>query len=115
MAVRIEPEATTKARFARELVCGCTPDEVDQPAVGLDELPTYLGERKAPLLLSHPGIESINAAVGDVPRWPAPLNDQRQMLQRLLLPRGYVREDVLDRPIAHDAGFCQPRVRQTGV
>ena len=34
MAVRIEPQATSEARFPRELVFGHAPDEVDEPPVG---------------------------------------------------------------------------------
>src|ERR671930_1110281 len=89
MAVRIEPEATAEARFPPELVCGRAPDELDEPAVDFIQLPAYLGERKTSFLRCHPIIEGIDAAVRDVPRRPAPLDHQRQILQRLLLPGGH--------------------------
>src|SRR5438477_201245 len=54
-------------------------------------------------------VEGIEAAIGDVARWRPALDDERQILQRLLLPRRHVREDIFHRPIARDAGFHQLR------
>jgi hypothetical protein len=66
-------------------------------------VPADLGEREAASLLYHLGIEGVDPAVGDVARWPASRDDQRQMLERLFLPDGHVREDVFDRPLAYGA------------
>src|SRR5439155_18172932 len=111
VAVRIEPEATTEARLAAELTFGRPLDEVDEPAMGRVQLPSHRGERQARFLLRHAGVEGIDAAVPDgVPRWPAALENERQVRQRLLFPRAHVCEDVSDRPVARDAGLHQLRV-----
>src|SRR5437879_6810592 len=69
MAVRIEPQATTEAALAAELIFGRPPDEVEEPAMGLVHLPSHRSERQTRLLLGHPGVEGIDAAVPDgVPR-----------------------------------------------
>ena len=81
MAVGIEPQATTGTCFPRELACGRIPDEGDELTVDVIQLPAYVGERQAALLLGHPRIERINTAIcGDVAWWPAARDDQRQML-----------------------------------
>jgi len=116
MAIRIEPEATTKARVADELVFGGAPDEVDQPAVGVVQLTQDLGEGEAPFVFRHLAVEGIDAAVAyRVPRWRTAFEDERQVLQRLLFPRGHVGEDVSDRPGSRDTRLHQLRVRQAGV
>jgi hypothetical protein len=116
MAVCIEPEATAEARLPRDLLLGRTLDVVDEPAVGFILLSQYVGEREVAFLFRHSGIEGIDAAVRyGVPRWPVPVDDERQMFQRLLLPPRHVRDNVLYRPIARDATFRQLRVRQTRV
>ena len=92
-----------EARLPREVLFGHASDVVDEPAVRFIQLPQYLGERKALFLFRHLRIEGIDAAVLDVSRWPASGDDERQVLQRLLLPRGHVRKDVFHRPISHDA------------
>ena len=98
MAVRIEPQATTEAALAAERIFGRRLDEVDEPAMGLVQLPSHRGEGQTRLLLGHPGVEGIDAAERDgVPRWRAALEDERQVRQRLLFPRAHVGEDVSDR------------------
>src|SRR5438477_633279 len=57
MAVRIEPQATTEAALAAELIFGRPPDEVEEPAMGLVHLPSHRSERQTRLLLGHPGVE----------------------------------------------------------
>src|SRR5207247_955684 len=80
--------------------------------MGPVQLPSHRGERQARFLLRHAGVEGIDAAVLDgVPRWRAALEDERQVRQRLLFPRGHVGEDVSDRPVAGDARLHQLRVR----
>jgi len=103
MAVCIEPEAMPEARLPREVLFGHASDVVDELAVRFIQVLQYLGERNSPFLFRHLLVESIDTAVLDVSRWPASCDDERQVLQRLLLPRGYVRKDVFHRPIAHDA------------
>ena len=39
MAVRIEPQAMTEARFANELIVGRALDEIDEAVVGIVQLP----------------------------------------------------------------------------
>ncbi len=100
----------TEARVADEVMFGRDLYEVDEPAVGVVQLPQHLGEREAFFLLRHPGVERVDAAVGyGVPRWLAALEDERQVLQRLLFPRGHVREDVSYRP---GAGGTRPHQLQ---
>ena len=103
MAVGIEPEAMPEARLPREGLFGHASDVVEESAVRFIQLPQDVRERKAPFLFRHLRIEGIDAAVLDVSRWPASCDDERQILQRLLLPRGHVRKNVFHRPIAHDA------------
>ena len=107
MAVGIEPEAMPEARLPREVLFGHASDVVDEPAVRFIQLPQDLGKRQAPFLFRHLRIEGIDAAVLHVSRWPASCDNERQILQRLLLPRGHVRKDVFYRPSAHDARLRQ--------
>ena len=107
MAVCIEPEAMPEARLLCEVLFGHASDVVDESAVRFIQLPQNVGERKAPFLFRHLRIEGIDASVPGVSRWPASCDDERQILQRLLLPRGHVRKDVFHRPILHDARLRQ--------
>src|SRR6266487_3075085 len=92
----------SEARLPREVLFGHTSDVVDESTVRFIQLLQYLGESKTPFLFRHLRVESIDTAVLDVSRWPASCDDERQILQRLLLPRGHMRKDVFHRPIAHD-------------
>jgi len=107
MAVGIEPEAMPEARLPCEVLFGHASAVVDESAVRFIQLPQYIRERKAPFLFRHLRIEGIDASVPGVSRWPASCDDERQILQRLLLPRGHVRKDVFHRPIPHDARLRQ--------
>jgi hypothetical protein len=86
MAVGIEPEAMSEARLPRELLFGHALDVIDESAVRLIQLPQNVGEGKAPFLFRHLRIEGIDAAGQAVSRWPTSCDDERQILQRLLLP-----------------------------
>src|SRR6267143_2689041 len=106
----------TEAGFADELMFGSALNEVDEPAVRCRQLRADLGQRQAPFLFRRAGVEGVDAAVPyGVPRWRAALEDERQLRQRLLFPRGHVREDVAYRPGTGDTGLHQLRIRQTGV
>jgi len=84
--------------------------------MGIVPLPQHLGERQVPLLLRRLSVEGIDAAVRDgIPLWLLAREDERQMRQRLLFPRGHVRDDVFDRPGACDTRLHHLRVRQTSV
>lgn len=107
MAVGIEPEAMPEACLPREVLFGYALDVVDELAVCFIQLPQHVGERKAPLLFRHLCIEGIDAAILDVSRCSASCDDERQILQRLLLPCGHMGKDVFHRPIVHDAGLRQ--------
>ena len=96
-----------EARLPRVMLFGHASDVVDESAVRFIQLSQYVGERKAPFLFRHLRIEGIDAAILDVSRWPSSCDDEWQVLQRLLLPRRHVREDVFHRPIAHDARLRQ--------
>jgi tetratricopeptide (TPR) repeat protein len=111
VAVRVEPQAMTEARFADELIVGHAPDEIDQSAMSIVPLPQHLGEGEVPFPLGHLGVERIDATIhyGIPRRFPA-VEDERQMRQRLLFPPGHVRDDVSDRPEAGDARLHQLRV-----
>ena len=110
MAVGIEPEAMSEACLSRELLFGHTLDVVDELAVRIIKLLQNVGEGKAPFLFRHLRIEGIDATGLAVSRWPTACDDERQILQRLLLPRGHVRKDVFHRPIVHD-----PRLRHLRI
>ncbi len=107
MAVGIEPEAMPEARLLREVLFGHASDVVEESAVCFIQLPLDVRERKAPFLFRHLRIEAIDAAILDVSWRLASCEDERQILQRLLLPRGHVRKDVFHRPIVHDARLRQ--------
>ena len=94
MAVCIEPEAMPEARLPRVVLFGHASDVVEESAVRFIQLPLDVRERKAPLLFRHLRIEGIDAAVPAVSWRLASCEDERQILQRLLLPRGHMREDV---------------------
>jgi len=94
MAVSIEPETMPEARLLREVLFGYASDVVEESAVRFIQLPLDLRECKAPFLFGHLRIEGIDAAVLTVSWRLASCEDERQILQRLLLPRGHVREDV---------------------
>ena len=96
-----------EARLLREVLFGHTLDVVDELAMRFIQLPQHVGERKSPFLFRHLRIEGIDAAVLDVSWWPASRDDERQVLQRLLLPRGHMRKDVFHRPTAHGAKLSQ--------
>src|SRR5437764_15493510 len=103
MAVRIEPQSMTEAGFADELMFRGALNEVDEAAVRCRQLRANLGQRQAPSLFRHAGVEGVDAPVPyGVPWWRAALLDQRQVRQRLLFPRGHVREEAADRPGAGD-------------
>ena len=107
MAVRIEPQAMPEARLSREVLFGHALNVVDESTVRFIQLSQDLGGRKAPFLFRHLRIEGIDAAGLDISWWPASCEDERQILQRLFLPRGHVRKDIFYRPIAYDARFRQ--------
>jgi hypothetical protein len=97
MTVRVKPQAVTEARFPEELIFRRILDEVDEPVVGVVLLPQHLGERQVPLPFRHPGVEGIDAAVGDgIPRWLSTVEDERKVRQGFLFPPGHVRDDVSD-------------------
>src|SRR3989442_14269478 len=99
MAIRIEPQSMTEAGFADELMFGGALNEVDEPAVRRRQLRADLGQRQTPFLFRHAGVESVDAAVPyGAPRWRAVFQDQRQGLQRLLPPRGHVRQEFASGP-----------------
>src|SRR5260370_38764561 len=104
----------TEAGFAEELVFGGALNEVDEPAVCCRQLRADLGQRQAPFLFRHAGVEGVDAPVPyGVPRWRAALQDERQVLQLLLFPRGLVREAVPSRPATGDTWLPQLPIRQT--
>ncbi len=108
MTIGIEPQATQEARLPREVLFGHASDVLEEPAVRFIQLRQHVGERKVPLLFRHLRIEGIDPAVLDVSWWPASHDDERQVLQRLLLPRGHVRKDVFHRPGVDDARLREP-------
>src|SRR5947209_20078511 len=115
MAIGIEPEAMPEACLSREVLFRHALNVADELAVRLIQLAQDLGERKAPFLCSHLRIESVEATVLDVSRWLLPVDDERQILQRLLLPYGHVRKDLFHRPISHDSRLEQLCIGQANV
>ena len=107
MAVGIESEAMSEARLLREVLFRHTLKVADESAVRFLQLAQDLGERKAAFLFCHLRIESIEATVLDIARQLLPVDDERQILQRLLLPCGHVRKNLFHRPITHDARLEQ--------
>ena len=102
MAGGIELEAMPEACLSREVLFRHALNVANESAVRFIQLAQNLGERKAPFLFYHLRIESIEAAVLNVSRWLLPVDDERQILQRLLLPYSHVRKDLFHRPISHD-------------
>jgi hypothetical protein len=103
VAVGIEAQPATIAGFASQLRVRGSLDCIYDVSMDLFLLAVDLGERQTRLLCRHQYIEGINAAIGDrVKRRPSALEDGRQMLERFLLPRRDVRDDVSDRPGCRD-------------
>src|SRR5436309_240337 len=94
VAVGIEPEAMSETCFSCEVLFGNALEVVDKPAMCLIQLPEHIGKCQIPFLFCHLRIESIDAAVLDVSRWPLPFDDDWQIPQRLLFPCGHVRKYV---------------------
>src|SRR5205814_9731658 len=95
MAIRVEPQSMTEAGLADELMFGGALNEVDEPAVRCRQLRSDLGQRQAPFLFRHAGVEGVDALVPyGVSRWRAALEDARQVVHCSLLPRGNVRASV---------------------
>src|SRR6266496_2430008 len=116
MTVRVEPQATTKPRVARQLLLGSTLYERDQAAVYLVLLREYLGQRPWLPLLGHLGVEGIDAAMGHrIARRPPAGEHERQVRERFFFPPGDVRDDVPDRPGPGDPWLHQLRIRQAGI
>src|SRR5258708_5515032 len=115
MAVGIEPEAMPEACLSREVLFRHALNVADESAVRFIQLAQDLGERKAPFLFYHLRIESVEATVLNVSRWLLPVDDERQILQRLLLPYSHVRKDLFHRPISHDARLEQLCIGQASV
>jgi hypothetical protein len=103
MAVGIEPETMTEASLPREVLIGHAVQIVEEPTVRFLQLPQDFGGRHVPFLFRHLRIEGIDAAELDISRWSASGEDERQIRERLLLPGGHMRQDIFDRPLAHDA------------
>src|SRR5262249_52125495 len=94
MAVGIEPEAMPEARLPRKVLFGYTSEVVEEAAVRFIQLPHNVRERKALFLFRHLRIEGIDAAILDITWRLASRENERQVLQRLLLPSAHVRQDV---------------------
>src|SRR5215469_10474080 len=115
MAVGIEPEAMSEACLSYEVLFRYTLKVADESAVRFIQLAQNLGERKAPFLFCHLRIESIEAAVLDVSRWLLPVDDEWQILQRLLLPYSHVRKNLFHRPISYGARLEHLCIGQANV
>ena len=102
MAVGIKPETMAEGRLPREVLFGHAVQVVEEPTVRFIQLPQDIGERQVAFLFRHLRIEGIDAAELDVARWSASREDERQILQGLLLPGSHVRQDIFDGPLAHD-------------
>ena len=106
----------TEAGFVGELMFGGALNELDEPGMRCSQLRADLGQRQAPFLFRHVGVEGVDAPVPyGVPRRRAALQNERQVLQRLLFARGHVSEDVAYRPGTGDPSLHQLHIRQTGV
>ena len=115
MAIGIKPQAMAEGCLPREGLFGHAVQVVDEPTVRVLQLPQDFGERYIPFLFRHLCIEGIDAARLDISRWSASGEDQRQILQGLLLPGGHVRKDIFHRPLAHDAGLRELCIGQADV
>ena len=115
MAVGIEPQTMAEGRLLGELLFGHTLEVVEEPAMRFLQLSQDLGERQVAFLFCHLCIEGIDATGLDVARWPASGENERQILQGLLLPGGHVRQDIFHRPLAHDARLQQLCLGQADV
>src|SRR5215471_3146300 len=115
MAVGIEPEAMSEVRLSYELLFRHALKIADESAVRFIQLAQDLGELKAAFLFCHLRIESIEATVLDISWRFLSVDDERQILQRLLLPCGHVRKNLFHRPITHDARLEQLCIGQASV
>jgi hypothetical protein len=111
MAIGIEPQAMAKGCPTTELFFGYAFDEINETAVSPYELSANIGERESSLLFRHGSIEGIDPAMRyGVSRRFSTLENSWQVLERLLLPRRYVSQDVPHRPITGYAGLHQLRI-----
>src|SRR5262249_15706738 len=116
MAIGIEPESATEPGVADEVMFGGALNEPDQAAMRFSQLRANLGQRQAPFLVRHSSVEGVEASeLYGVPWRRAALQDEQEVLQRLLFPCCHVREDIADRPGAGDTRLRQQRIREIGV
>ena len=115
MAVGIEPEAMSEARLSYEVFLRHALKIADESSVRFIQLAQDLGECKAPSLFYHLRIETIDATIASISWWLLPTGDERQILQRLLLPNSHVCQAIFHRPISHDARLKQLCIRQASV
>jgi hypothetical protein len=115
MAVGIEPQAMPEARFLSKMLFGHAVQVVEEPTVHFLQVPQDLEERQVPFLFRHLRIEGIDAAELDVSRRSASGENERQILQRLLLPGGHVRKNIFDRPLAQDTMLGELCLGQASV
>src|SRR5256885_746139 len=116
MPVRVEPQAATKPRVARQLLLRSILYQRDQAAVHLVLLRAHLGQRPVLALLRHLGVEGIDTAVGDRIAWRPPAGEhERQVRERFFFPPRDVRDDVPHRPDAGNPRLDQLRVRKAGI
>jgi CheY-like chemotaxis protein len=85
MAVGIEPQTMPEGRLLGEVLFGHTLEIVEEPAVRFLQLSQDLGDRHVSFLFRYLRIEGIDASKLDVARWSASGEDERQILQGLLL------------------------------
>src|SRR2546430_554247 len=116
MTVRVEPQATTKPRVARQLLLGGPVYERARAGVPLVLLREYLDHRPWLPLLGHLGVEGTDPAMRHrMARRPPAGEHERQVRERFFFPPGDVRDDVPHRPGPGDPWLHQLRIRQAGI
>ena len=96
MAVGVEADAAAEAGVGRELLFRGGSYVGHQPGMGFVQPGQHVGQGAPPVLFSLQGVEGVDAAIEiGIARRPFARQDARQVVQRLLLPRGHVGQDVL--------------------
>jgi hypothetical protein len=116
MTVRVEPKTMAESGLTAELFFRNALDETDETTVNVIELASNFGECEASFLFRHVCIEGINPAMCcRVSGRLFPVENGRQVFERLFLPGRNVSEDISYRPLAGDARLQQFRIWQPSV
>ena len=102
MTPSIQPQPTTKSRLAHKQLLRRPLNERNQPPMNLLLFPKHLRDRQTLFPFRHQPVECMDSAIANgISRRSTTLHNKWQMLERLLLPRSNVRNDIPHRPITN--------------